>query len=40
MPNVIRPNPIASMKNWGTFGLQAVKALLGSIPANDINSSN
>ena len=34
------PNPIASMKNWGTLGLQAVKALLGSIHAKDINSSN
>jgi hypothetical protein len=28
---------IASMKNWGTLGLQAVKALLGSIPAKDVN---
>jgi hypothetical protein len=27
-------------ENWGTLGLQAVKALLGSIPAKDINSSN
>jgi hypothetical protein len=35
-----RPNPIASMKNWGIIGLQAVKALLDSIHAKDINSSN
>jgi hypothetical protein len=28
------------MKNWGILGLQAVKALLGSIPTKDINSSN
>jgi hypothetical protein len=31
---------IASMKNWGTLDLQVEKALLGSIPAKDINSSN
>jgi hypothetical protein len=34
------PNLIASMKHWGILGLQEVKALLGSIPAKDINSSN
>ena len=31
---------LSFMNNWGILGLRVVKALLGSVPAKVINSSN